>query len=68
VPPYAIALVSLGLGDRDGAFAWLNRAHAARDVHLIFLTVDPKWDPIREDPRFAALLAACGFSSGAAAL
>lgn len=41
VPPYAMALVSLGLGDRDAAFTWLDRAYAARDVHLMFLTVDP---------------------------
>jgi hypothetical protein len=33
-----------------------------RDVHLIFLTVDPKWDPYRGDPRFEALLARCGFT------
>jgi hypothetical protein len=34
----------------------------ARDVHLIFLTVDPKWDPYRADSRFEALLGRCGFS------
>ena len=40
VPPYALALVHAGLGDADAAFEWLNRAYAARDVHLMFLTVD----------------------------
>ena len=62
VPPYALALVHAGLGERDEVFEWLNRAYAARDVHLIFLTVDPKWDPYRGDPRFEALLARCGFT------
>ncbi len=62
VPPYALALVHAGLGDADAAFEWLNRAYAARDVHLMFLTVDVKWDRYRSDPRFANLLARCGFT------
>jgi hypothetical protein len=53
--------VHAGLGDREQVFEWLDRACAARDVHLIFLTVDPKWDPYRTDPRFQAILARCGF-------
>ena len=62
VPPYAMALVTLGLGDKDATFEWLDRAFRARDVHLIFLTVDPKWDPLRQDPRFKSLLDKCGFA------
>jgi TolB-like protein/DNA-binding winged helix-turn-helix (wHTH) protein/Flp pilus assembly protein TadD len=61
IPPYALALVHAGLGDADAAFEWLGRAHAARDVHLMFLTADVKWDRYRSDPRFADLLARCGF-------
>ncbi len=61
VPPYAMAFVTLGLGDKDATFAWLERAFTARDVHLIFLTADPKWDPLRQDPRFKTILAKCGF-------
>jgi len=61
VPHYAIALVHAGLGEHAAALAALERAAAERDVHLIFLTVDPKWDVYRGDPRFAALLARCGF-------
>jgi TolB-like protein/DNA-binding winged helix-turn-helix (wHTH) protein/Flp pilus assembly protein TadD len=63
VPPYALALVHAGLGDADAAFEWLDRAYAARDVHLMFLTVDVKWDRYRSDPRFADLLARCGFTT-----
>ena len=62
VPPYAFALVHAGLGDAGAVFEWLDRAYAARDVHLMFLTVDPKWDRYRTDPRFADLLARCGFT------
>ena len=62
VPPYMMALVHAGLGEREAVFQWLNRAYDARDVHLIFLPVDPKWDPYRADPRFEALLARCGFT------
>ena len=61
VPPYAMALVHAGLGEGDAVFAALGRAYEARDVHLVFLTVDPKWDPYRADPRFQALLQRCRF-------
>ena len=60
VPPYAFALVHAGLDERDAVFEWLARASDARDVHLVFLTVDSKWDPYRGDPRFQALLKRCG--------
>jgi TolB-like protein/DNA-binding winged helix-turn-helix (wHTH) protein len=63
VPPFAMALVSAGLGDPEAVFDWLERAYAARDVHLMYLTVDAKWDPYRSDPRFSELLERCGFSA-----
>lgn len=61
VPPYALALVNLGLGRRDEAYAWLERAVAARDVHLVYLPVDAKWDVCRGDVAFARVLDACAF-------
>jgi TolB-like protein/Flp pilus assembly protein TadD len=63
VPPYATALVYLGLGQHDFALQWLERAYDAHDVHLAFPPVDPKWDPLRGDRRFADLLSRCGFTS-----
>jgi TolB-like protein/tetratricopeptide (TPR) repeat protein len=61
VPAYSMALVHAGLGDRDAALQWLERAYEARDVHLVFLAFDPKWDPFRGDPRFRALIGRCDF-------
>jgi len=55
------ALVYAGLGDREATFRALEQAYAARDVHLIYLPVDLKWDPYRTDPRFVGLLTRCGF-------
>ena len=62
VPPYATALIHAGLEHHDLAFHWLERAYEVRDVHLIFLPIDPKWDSLRGDPRFAELVERCGFA------
>jgi TolB-like protein/Tfp pilus assembly protein PilF len=61
VPPSRIALVYAGLGNRESALQWLNRAYEARDVNLVFLTIDPNWDTLRPDPRFQELLKRCHF-------
>lgn len=62
VPPCAIALVHARLGDFDRAADWLQRAFDARDVHLMLLPIDPKWDPYRADTRFAVIIERCGFT------
>jgi TolB-like protein/DNA-binding winged helix-turn-helix (wHTH) protein/Tfp pilus assembly protein PilF len=56
VPSYYIAALHLGLGDRDRAFEWLDRACTERCDMLGTLKVEPGFDPIRADPRFASLL------------
>jgi serine/threonine-protein kinase len=66
VPPYAWALVHLGLEQKDLALEWLERSYQDRDVHLVFLPVDPKWDSVRGDGRFQALLERCRFSQAVA--
>jgi Flp pilus assembly protein TadD len=65
VPPYAMALVHAGLDDADAAFASLDRALTVRDVHLVFVTAEPKWDRYRTDARFKSIVARCGFNRGA---
>lgn len=61
VPPYAIALIHAGLGQQDRALEWLNRAYKVRDVHLVWLPMDSKWDPLRDSQDFVALIERCGF-------
>jgi tetratricopeptide (TPR) repeat protein len=65
VPPYAFALVHAGLGNRARSLKWLECACDGHDVHLTFLTVDPKWDFLRSDRRFVAILNRCGFGKAA---
>jgi TolB-like protein/DNA-binding winged helix-turn-helix (wHTH) protein/Flp pilus assembly protein TadD len=62
VPPYAFALVYTGLGDRDAAIHWLEKAFEVRDVAMVFLPADPRWDSLRSDQRFQSLLRRCGFT------
>jgi serine/threonine-protein kinase len=51
-----IALIHVGLGEKDEAFARLNQGEQERGSWLGFLGVDPRFDPLRSDPRFAELL------------
>ncbi|MEN8375354.1 MAG: protein kinase [Gemmatimonadota bacterium] len=55
-----IAIVFGALGDRDRAFAWLDRAYEERDVALVHLDVNPAFDPLRSDARFDVLLERIG--------
>lgn len=60
VTSYAVALVHAALGDRDQAFAWLDRAVKERTHWLLWLNRDRRWDPLRTDPRFASLVQRVG--------
>ncbi len=57
VPAYAFAVIHLGLGEKDQALDWLEKAaqdHGGRNINLI--KVEPYLDPLRGDPRFEALV------------
>ncbi len=55
VPPYAIALIHAGLGEKDQAFEWLQKAVEDRSTPMVFLRSDPELAGLRSDPRFARL-------------
>ena len=60
VPPYNVALVHLGLGNRDEALRLLGKGYDERDAHMVLLGAEPKWDSLRADPRFMKLLERMG--------
>jgi tetratricopeptide (TPR) repeat protein len=59
-PAYQRALVHAALGDADRALACLDEAIRQHETDLPYLGVDPLFDPIRADSRFAALVARIG--------
>lgn len=60
VTSYAVALVHAALGRRDSAFTWLERGVRERTHWLVWLNRDTRWDMVRDDPRFAALVREVG--------
>jgi TolB-like protein/Flp pilus assembly protein TadD len=56
VPAYGIATIYAGLGDKERAFAYLEKEYANGAFYLNNLKVDPEVDNLRSDPRFADLL------------
>ena len=63
VSPMAFVYVYTGLGDKDRAFAWLEKAYEERSNHIAFFKVSPTVDPLRSDARFADLLRRIGLDS-----
>jgi TolB-like protein/DNA-binding winged helix-turn-helix (wHTH) protein len=60
VSAYSVALVHAGLGDRDQALAWLDKAYTERSDYMPYLGLEPMLDSLRSDPRFAALVGRVG--------
>jgi len=60
VSPFYMALIYEGLGQKDQAFEWLEKAYKARDHWLETLKVHPRLDSLRSDPRFIELLKRMG--------
>ena len=56
ISPYFIATIYTGLGRKDEAFAWLQKAFDDRADGLVYLAVEPKFDSLHADPRFHDLL------------
>jgi len=62
VSPFHFALIHIGLGENDRAIDLLEKAYDERVERLVWLRADPRFDPLRLDPRFNDLLARMGLA------
>ena len=60
VPPYFMATVCVGMGRGREALEFLEKGFECRDGWLTWLGVEPRFDPLRRDPRFKSLLRRIG--------
>jgi len=60
VTPYGVALVHAGLGEKDQALVWLDRALEDRSHWLVWLKLDPRLHSLRSDRRYEDLLLGVG--------
>jgi tetratricopeptide (TPR) repeat protein len=65
VSPCHFAIIYAGPGDKERALSYLEKALAQRDIRLVFLLADPRWDVLREEPRFRQLCSDLGFADPA---
>ena len=56
VPATSIALIYNGLGKTDKALDYLEKGFTEKDVRMVFLKVEPKWNNLRNEPRFVGLM------------
>ena len=61
VPAFSMAIICIGLKNRDEAFDWLGKAYQDRSTYMVWLKTDPLYDPLRSDPRFNPLMKKMGF-------
>jgi TolB-like protein/tetratricopeptide (TPR) repeat protein len=61
VCPYEIAVIHIGLGEKDEAFRSFEKGLQDRSICMPFLKVDPRLDPIRSDPRYVELVRRLAF-------
>ena len=55
-----LVMANLGMGDKEQALRWLEEGFSERSTALVWLKVDPAYDPLRSEPRFQALLSKLG--------
>jgi serine/threonine-protein kinase len=63
VSPYYVALAYVKLGDVEETLRFLEKAFNEQDAPFVNLKADPRWDPIKSQPRFQALLRRMDFPS-----
>ena len=54
--PYDVAHFALVMGNYPLALEWLEKSFQHHDYWMLFINVDPEYDPIRSDPRFQAIV------------
>jgi tetratricopeptide (TPR) repeat protein len=62
VSPFHFALVYIGLGENERAIELLEKALDERTERLVWLRADPRFDPLRLNPRFIELLTRIGLA------
>lgn len=62
VSPFFFALVYTGLGEKESALQWLEKAYEQRSGSIRYLKVEPRLDSIRSDPKFADLMRRVGLA------
>ena len=62
IPRFSFIWAYAGLGDKEQAFAWLEKAYRERRDRVFLLNVDPLLDPLRSDPRFQDLVRRVGLA------
>jgi TolB-like protein/Tfp pilus assembly protein PilF len=60
---YNIAVIHQGLGNKDQAFEWLEKAFTERSADLVHINGDPRFDSLRSDARFRNLIKRIGLPS-----
>lgn len=64
ISPYDLAMIYLGLGEREHALQQLEKACDEHSGWMIYLTVDPRLDPIRSEPEFRKIMRVVGVGAG----
>ena len=60
-PEYSVGLYYSGIGQKEEALDWLERAYKSHDTELYFLKIEPMFKTLHGDPRYEELLRKIGF-------
>jgi len=60
VPATSVALIYAGLGEKDQAFAWLDKGYEQHAFQLQWIKIEPRWDSLTLRPTFQDLLRRIG--------
>jgi TolB-like protein/DNA-binding winged helix-turn-helix (wHTH) protein/Tfp pilus assembly protein PilF len=62
VPAYSFAMIHNGLGEKANALKYLEKSFHEREVQMTFIKIDTRWDGLRAEPRFQAMLRGVGLA------